>query len=157
MSFLRPRSARARARATMHTPRRIATALASAALVAAGVDVALAEEVRALIALARFDAAEARYHAAVAAKPALEIPELPAELAAARTAAGEGGSGKVLAFNRAGRPAPAVLDDAEVHKIFEAAGNQVAKSASSAEFGRFVQDEARKWDAIVKLADVKAG
>lgn len=81
---------------------------------AAGVDVALAEEVRALIALARFDAAEARYHAAVAAKPALEIPELPAELAAARTAAGEGGSGKVLAFNRAGRPAPAVLDDAEV-------------------------------------------
>ena len=35
MSFLRPRSARARARATMHTPRRIATALASAALVAA--------------------------------------------------------------------------------------------------------------------------
>ena len=87
---------------------------------AAGVDIALAEEVRALIALARFDAAEARYHAAVAAKPALEIPELPAELAAARTAAGEGGSGKVLAFNRAGRPAPAVLDDAEVESARQA-------------------------------------
>lgn len=82
---------------------------------AAGIDAALAEEVRALIALARFDAAEARYHAVVAANPALEIPELPVELAAARAAAGEAGSGKILAFNRSGRAAPQeALADAEV-------------------------------------------
>lgn len=49
-----------------------------------------------------------------------------------------------------------VLEDVEVQKIFEAAGNQVAKSRSAAEFRSFVQDEALKWEAIVKLADVKA-
>lgn len=82
---------------------------------ASGFDAAFAEEVRALVALARFDAAAGRYHAAVAANPTLECPDLSAELAAARAAAGEAGSGKILAFNRSGRSAPqGELADAEV-------------------------------------------
>ena len=63
-----------------------------------GVDAALASEVRARLAQEDREGALARYRSAVAANPALEEPELLAEIEQAQADSGE--SGKVLAFNR---------------------------------------------------------
>lgn len=89
---------------------------ATALRFAAGVDVALAEEVRALVALGRFEEAEARYRAAVAANPALEIPALAEEIDAARAETPNAAPSNILAFNRiaGGGPVRSALDVAEV-------------------------------------------
>ncbi len=88
---------------------------ATALRFAAGVDVALAEEVRALVALGRFEEAEARYRAAVAANPALEIPALAEEIDEARAETPDAAPSNILAFNRiaGGGPARSALDVAE--------------------------------------------
>jgi ATP-dependent 26S proteasome regulatory subunit len=79
------------------------------------IDVALEEEVRALIGLGRLDGAENRYRAAVAANPALEVPELAVAIASARSKADDMAPTNILAFNRArGAPAGGAIESAEI-------------------------------------------
>lgn len=75
-----------------------------------GVEAALASEVRARLATDDCEGALARYHSAVAANPALEQPDLLAELKSASADRGE--DAKVLAFNRhpGSSAAPSVED-----------------------------------------------